>query len=129
MIRSLSKLVCLLALLPATLVAEPAQETWRVDNLEALKRKPVLTVSPNYPAKPRRERREGRVIVCFKIYPDGSVRKPYVFASSDRAFNRTSLRAIKASRFVAIDDSDERIDACRTYRYRLDAVEPDSAAP
>lgn len=118
-----------MALLPAFVLAEPAQETWRVDNLEALERKPVLTVSPRYPEKPRRERREARVIVCFKIYPDGSVRKPYVFTSSDRAFNRASLRAIKASRFAAIEKSGERIDACRTYRYRLDAVEQTSSAP
>ena len=82
-------------------------------------RKPVLITTPEYPPKAFRKRRQGDVEVCFRILGDGSVNRAYVSSSSDRIFNRSALRAIRASRFEADPSGTRAIKACRKYSFRL----------
>ena len=90
-----------------------------VENI--VKRVPEHTVAPQYPRKARRDRIEGEVQVCFEIDRKGKPRRVAVRTSTHRAFERPSIKAVRASTFRPIkDDADvPQIKSCRTFVFSL----------
>ncbi len=90
-----------------------------------LSRIPSHTVAPKYPRKSRRDRVEGEVEVCFEIDRKGRPRRIAVRNSTDRVFEKPSLKAVRASSFKALDDHQElqSIKSCRTFIFSLEPVE------
>ena len=84
-------------------------------------RVPLNTVVPVYPAVARRDRIEGDVQVCFKVDRQGRPYRIAVRTSSDRVFEKPAIRAIRASRYQPLADSEPvpAIKTCRTFRFRL----------
>lgn len=89
---------------------------------------PDHTVAPKYPRKARRDRIEGAVQVCFEVDRKGRPRRVAVRSSSNRAFERPSVRAVKESTFrpLAEDETPSGIKSCRTFIFSLHPAEPDS---
>ena len=91
-------------------------------------RVPKVTVAPLYPENARRDRIEGEVQVCYQIDNNGRPYRVAVRRSTHRIFERPSIRAVKASTYVALkpDEKTSGIKACRTFRFQLEPViEPD----
>jgi len=90
-----------------------------------IERIPEHTVVPKYPRKARRDRIEGEVRVCFEIDRQGRPRRVAVRNSTHRAFEKPSLKAVKASSFRALGDDEAvpQIKACRTFVFALQPVE------
>jgi len=90
-----------------------------------LKRVPAYTVAPEYPRRERRDRIEGEVQVCFDIDREGRPRRIAVRNSTHRAFEKPSMRAIRASTFRPLKDDEplQSMKACRTFRFTLQPVE------
>ena len=86
---------------------------------------PQTVVAPEYPREARRDRVEGEVQVCFDVDRKGRTRRVAVRRSSNRAFERPSIRAVKASTFRPVDDDQnlEPIKSCRTFRFALQPVD------
>lgn len=82
-------------------------------------------VAPMYPERARRDRVEGEVQVCFDIDRRGRPRRIAVRRSSNRVFERPSIRAVKASKFLPLDDEVplQAIKSCRTFIFSLVPVE------
>ena len=97
----------------------------------ALRREPAATVFPEYPEEARFFRLEGETTVCFRINAQGEVIRPRVARSTDRIFERPSLRAIRASAFTPLEFGEiaSAADVCRVYRFRLNPLAPPDAAP
>lgn len=89
------------------------------------RRLPALTVAPEYPRKARRDRIEGEVQVCFDVDREGRTRRIAVRHSTNRAFEKPSIRAVRASRFRPLkkDEALQSIKSCRTFRFSLEPVE------
>lgn len=89
------------------------------------KRFPAHTVAPEYPRKARRDRIEGEVQVCFDVDRKGRTRRIAVRHSTHRAFERPSIRAIRASTFRPLkkDQPLQVMKSCRTFRFSLQPVE------
>ena len=85
---------------------------------------PLNTVAPVYPAIARRDRVEGDVQVCFNVDRDGRPYRIAVRSSTNRVFEKPSIRAIRASRYVALPRQQEvpGIKTCRTFQFRLESV-------
>lgn len=87
-------------------------------------RQPIITSAPEYPVKARRERWEGKVVVCFTIDSAGRIRKPYILSSTHRIFEKAALRSVKASLFEpATEDQDSLQKTCRSFDFRLNPVD------
>lgn len=86
---------------------------------------PLQTVAPEYPRKARRDRIEGQVEVCFDIDRRGRPRRIAVRNSTNRAFEKPSIKAVRASSFRPLNDDEEMqsIKACRTFIFSLEPVE------
>lgn len=84
-------------------------------------RVPVHTVAPEYPRKARRDRVEGEVMVCFDIDRSGRPRRIAVRRSSNRQFEKPSIRAVRASSFKALKDDEplQVLKTCRTFVFAL----------
>ena len=89
------------------------------------KRLPVHTVASKYPRKARRDRIEGEVQVCFDVDRKGRTRRIAVRHSTNRAFERPSIRAVRASTFRPLkkDQPLQVVKSCRTFRFSLQPVE------
>lgn len=89
------------------------------------KRLPSYTVAPEYPRKARRDRVEGEVQVCFDIDRQGRPRRIAVRNSTNRAFEKPSIRAVRASTFRPLKEDEplQSIKSCRTFRFTLQPVE------
>lgn len=85
---------------------------------------PLNTVAPVYPAVARRDRVEGDVQVCFNVDRKGHPYRIAVRSSTHRMFEKPSIRAIRASRYVELPQEQEvpGIKTCRTFRFRLESV-------
>ena len=85
-------------------------------------RVPVNTVAPVYPNAARQERVEGDVQVCFHVDREGRPFRIAVRTSTNRVFEKPSIRAVRASRYQPIPDEFEvpAIKTCRTFRFRLE---------
>ncbi len=91
-----------------------------IDNSTA--RTPILTVAPNYPRKARRDRIEGEVQVCFDIDRSGRPHRIAVRNSTNRAFEKPSIEAVRASSFRPLGDDELpiAIKFCRTFFFSLE---------
>jgi hypothetical protein len=74
------------------------------------------------------------VQVCFDVDRQGRTRRIAVRNSTHRAFEKPSIKAVRASTFRALEDSDplQAIKTCRTFIYSLEKLSPaeqDAAAP
>lgn len=89
-------------------------------------RVPLHTVAPRYPRKARRDRIEGEVQVCFEVDRAGKPRRVAVRYSSNRAFEKPSTKAVRASTFKPLgkDDPLPGIKSCRTFIFALEPSEP-----
>ena len=113
----------LLALLPCA--AAYAADESRVTHLDdGGERVPLNTVAPAYPAAARRERVEGDVQVCFNVDREGRPYRIAVRSSSNRVFEKPSIRAVRASRYRPVPDDEPvpAIKTCRTFRFRLEST-------
>lgn len=92
-------------------------------------RVPTHTVAPKYPRKARRDRIEGRVQVCFEIDRQGRPRRVAVRNSTHRAFEKPSIRAVRASIFRPLGKNEalQAIKSCRTFIFSLEPVESQRA--
>lgn len=90
-------------------------------------RVPLNTVAPAYPEAARRDRIEGDVQVCFNVDREGRPYRIAVRSSTNRAFEKPAIRAIRASRYqpVAEDREVPAIKTCRTFRFRLESAAAD----
>ena len=88
---------------------------------------PSHTVAPEYPRKARRDRVEGKVQVCFEVNREGRTRRIAVRTSTHRAFEKPSIKAVRASSFrpVGKDDPYPAIKSCRTFIFSLEPAEVD----
>jgi len=87
-------------------------------------RRPLHTVVPAYPEKARRARVEGEVEVCFKVNREGRTSRVAVRRSTNRAFEKPSRDAVRASTYRPLPKDKELsgIKTCRTFRFHLEAV-------
>lgn len=88
---------------------------------------PLLTVAPEYPRKARRDRIEGEVQVCFDVTREGTTRRIAVRSSTYRAFEKPSMKAVRASSFrpIGSDEQLQAIKSCRTFVFALEPAEKD----
>lgn len=117
----------LVALLAIALVA-PAfgkDSVVRVDS--KTDRVPSHTVIPDYPDVARRDRIEGDVQVCFNISRRGYPRRIAVRHSTNRLFEKVTMKALRKSTWLPLPEDEELsgIKACRTFRFSLVPVEED----
>lgn len=86
---------------------------------------PLKTVVPEYPHKARRDRTEGQVEVCFEIDRKGRPRRIAVRNSTNRAFEKPSIKAVRASSYRPLKDDEElqAIKSCRTFIFSLEPAE------
>jgi protein TonB len=86
---------------------------------------PAYTVAPEYPRKARRDRIEATVQVCFEIDRQGRPRRVAVRNSTNRAFERPSIKAVRASSFRPLKDEEklQSIKSCRTFIFSLEPAE------
>lgn len=91
---------------------------------QANKRMPTSTVAPVYPPIARRDRVEGEVQVCFNVDRKGRPYRIAVRRSTNRIFEKPSMRAVRASRYAPVPDEQEvpAIKTCRTFQFRLERV-------
>jgi TonB family protein len=108
---------------PAIAAQEPTVVARVIDG--STDRIPSLTVAPEYPRKARRDRVEGRVQVCFNVNRKGKTHRIAVRNSTNRAFEKPSIKAVRASSFrpIAKDEPVPAIKACRTFIFSLEPVE------
>ena len=106
--------------------ASHAADEVRIIHLEndSHERIPLHTVAPAYPAVARRDRVEGNVQVCFKVDREGRPYRIAVRTSTNRIFEKPSIRAIRASRYQPLpeDQAVPAIKTCRTFRFRLESA-------
>ena len=88
-------------------------------------RLPSHTVAPEYPRKARRDRIEGEVQVCFDVDREGRPWRIAVRNSTNRAFEKPSIQAVRASTFRPLtkDQPLPPLKSCRTFRFSLQPVE------
>lgn len=87
---------------------------------------PVNSAIPEYPQDARRDRLEGEARVCFRVDSQGEVVRPNIRSSTHRIFRKPALKAIRASTFkpLATGELESPRETCRTYRFRLDRLDP-----
>ena len=110
----------------ATVLAE-AEDTLRAEVVDSSSdRIPLHTLAPIYPPKARRDRIEGQVQVCFEVDRQGRTRRIAVRKSTHRAFERPSIKAVRASTFRALeyDVPLQAIKTCRTFIFSLEKLSP-----
>jgi TonB family protein len=119
----MSRRLLLLMLLPvAAYAADEPLVTHLAD--QANVRVPTNTVAPVYPEIARRDRVEGDVQVCFNVDRKGRPYRIAVRSSSNRVFEKPSMRAVRASRYAPVPEEREvpAIKTCRTFQFRLERV-------
>ena len=117
--------VCIaLMMLAATAVGEEDSLFAEVIDVET-ERVPRYTVAPEYPRKARRDRVEGEVQVCFDVDRKGRTRRIAVRRSSNRVFEKPSIKAVRRSTFVPLQPEEplQAIKSCRTFVFSLVPVE------
>ena len=88
-------------------------------------RVPSHTVAPEYPQKARRDRIEGEVQVCFDVDRKGRPHRIAVRRSTNRAFEKPSIKAVRASTFRPIgkEETLPAMKSCRTFIFSLEPIE------
>ena len=87
-------------------------------------RVPTSTVAPAYPEIARRDRVEGDVQVCFNVDRKGRPYRIAVRRSTNRIFEKPSIRAVRKSRYAPVPDDNAvpAIKTCRTFQFRLERI-------
>lgn len=116
--------IVVLVLAAATAGAEEKPLVARIVDGET-DRAPKFTMAPLYPRKARRDRIEGEVEVCFDVDRKGRTRRIAVRNSSNRMFEKPSIKAVRKSTFVALrsDEPLQTMKSCRTFVFSLVPVE------
>jgi len=117
---------CFLTLLLTVSVASAKDDVTVAHVVDSISgRIPLQTVAPEYPHKARRDRVEGQVEVCFEIDRKGRTRRVAVRNSTNRAFEKPSIKAVRASTFRPLKDDEELplIKSCRRFIFSLEPVE------
>jgi len=116
-------------LLVATSLAAEAISVARLLR-EDTDRVPSHTVVPAYPEDARRDRIEGEVQVCYYVDVKGRPYRVAVRKSTNRIFERPSMRAVKASLYVPLQPGEKTsgIKSCRTFRFQLQPRADDNLA-
>jgi TonB family protein len=114
--------MALLLVTVTSLADEQVQVTHITD--DNVDRVPLQTVVPVYPKAARRDRIEGEVQVCFNVDRKGRTYRLAVRTSTNRIFERPSIKAIRESTYRRLpkDEKLSGIKTCRTFRFRLDPV-------
>jgi TonB family protein len=116
------KLATSFVLLITVLLGAPAAGEEGVERIDSdTDRVPLYTVIPVYPQVARRDRIEGEVQVCFNISREGYPRRIAVRESTNRLFEKPSMKAIRKSTWLPLAKDKELsgIKACRTFRFSL----------
>ena len=123
MMQRWSFLLILILAAPVLWAEEDVKVAHVVDSIAG--RLPLKTVAPEYPRKARRDRIEGQVEVCFEINRKGRPRRIAVRNSTNRAFEKPSIKAVRASSFRPLNDDEElqSIKSCRTFIFSLEPAE------
>jgi TonB family protein len=119
-VKSSCVLIALVLIYATTSVAE--EEVIRAYVVDGeTDRIPMVTVAPQYPHKARRDRVEGEVRVCFDVDRAGRTRRIAVRNSSNRAFEKPSIAAVRASTFYPLARYEplQSIKSCRTFIFSL----------
>jgi TonB family protein len=97
-----------------------AVSDWRRERI------PVHSAIPEYPEDARRDRLEGEASVCFTVGSSGEIVRPKIRSSTHRIFKRPALKAIRASTFRPLEagELESPFETCRTYRFKLDRLDP-----
>ena len=113
----------LVLMAPVLLAEDDVKVAHVIDSISG--RMPLQTVAPEYPRKARRDRVEGQVEVCFEIDRQGLPRRIAVRNSTNRAFEKPSIKAVRASSFRPLKDDEElqSIKSCRRFIFSLEPVE------
>ena len=113
----------LVLMAPVLLAEDDVKVAHVIDSISG--RMPLQTVAPEYPRKARRDRVEGQVEVCFEIDRKGLPRRIAVRNSTNRAFEKPSIKAVRASSFRPLKDDEElqSIKSCRRFIFSLEPVE------
>ncbi|NQV86345.1 MAG: TonB family protein [Woeseiaceae bacterium] len=92
---------------------------------------PQLTVAPIYPRKSRRDRIEGEVQVCFDIDRTGRTHRISVRNSTNRAFEKPSINAVRESTFkpAGAEETLQAMKFCRTFIFALRPSEAEDVNP
>lgn len=119
-------LVVFIVIVPAVAADEQPLVAYVIDS--STDRIPSHTVAPEYPRKARRDRVEGEVQVCFEVNREGRTRRIAVRTSTHRAFEKPSIKAVRASSFrpVGKDEPLQAMKSCRTFIFSLEPVEVDA---
>lgn len=114
------------ALLTGNALAQDAANDARRAPALTRERIPLNSAVPEYPEDARRDRLEGEARVCFRVDERGEVVRPKISSTTDRVFRKPTLEAIRASTFRPLPPGETAspLETCRTYRYRLDPLEP-----
>ncbi len=112
--------IFLLLVLAMTLLAEEPPLVAKVIDSDT-SRSAIVVVAPRYPKNARRDRVEGEVQVCFDVDRHGRTRRIAVRRSTNRAFERPSLKAVRASTFQPLGDDEvlQPSKLCRTFVFSL----------
>ena len=122
-------LLAFLLVTPAAVAEEVTPLAHVIDsNTERI---PSQTIVPKYPHKARRDRIEGEVEVCFEIDRKGRPRRIAVRNSTNRAFEKPSTKAVRASSFRPLEEGEDlqSIKSCRTFIFSLEPVEKEIESP
>jgi TonB family protein len=117
------RILAVLAVSASLLAAEEGQQIVARIVDSSSERVPQLTVAPEYPRKARRDRIEGEVQVCFEIDREGRTHRVSVRNSTNRAFEKPSINAVRASSFRPLD-KDETLPAIKYCRSFIFVLEP-----
>lgn len=118
--------VFVMAVLAAAISTQAEEDVLRAEVIDSnTERVPRVTVAPQYPGNARRDRVEGQVQVCFDVSRRGRPRRIAVRLSTHRAFERPSIKAVRASSFVPLerDEPLQSAKLCRTFIFTLVPVE------
>jgi acyl-coenzyme A thioesterase PaaI-like protein len=83
---------------------------------------PSLTATPSYPVQAIRAAKQGRAVTCFFVDASGRVVQPELIELSDEVFREPILEALERSRYRGWDDPKVLRPGCRSYIFRLDAL-------
>lgn len=83
---------------------------------------PEVTATPAYPVKAIRAAKQGRAVSCFFVDASGRVVQPELIELSDEIFREPILAALERSRYRGWDDAGVLRPGCRSYIFKLDAM-------
>jgi TonB family protein len=91
---------------------------------------PVYQPEPRYPYDLRRNEIEGHVTVAFTVTAKGDVERATVVSSTDQAFERSTLHAIRLWRFVPVKKDGVAVSTTvlETVNFRLPYLHAANAA-